>query len=105
MMIDLCWFSEMQCNPDTGSINNYILDKVEYDKKSVVDYLSDPKKRIAGCPKPSIDCITGKKLAESFFAYSDGEYCWGDFLPYHIQNYNIDLPKEFLNKVAHSVAT
>lgn len=97
-MIALGCFSEMKCFADNGSINAYIVDKVNYDKKKVIGYLSS-NKRIAGCPREAIDCITGKKISDSFSVFTDGEYEWCDFLEYYIERYSIKLPNEFIRKI------
>ena len=99
-MIDIGWFSELKCNSNNGSIKEHINNNIKYDKNKVVDYLSDESKRIAGCPRAAIDCITGEKISDSFSVFSDGEYCWGDFLIYHIKKYNIKLPKKLINKAS-----
>ena len=91
-------FDEMHAYENCGSIKDFIVTKVDYDKKKVIDYLSSHK-RIAGCPREAIDCITGKKISESFSVFSDGEFTWCDFLIYHIQKYNIALPKDFVKKI------
>ena len=95
------YFTEMNLYADSGSAQENIVDKVEYDKKEVIDYLLK-QKRIASCPKTTIDCVTGEKIADSFSVYNDGEYEWCDFLIYHIRKYNINLPKEFVEKVKAS---
>ena len=95
------FFSEMKFNDNCGSAADYIVSDVTYDKKKIIAYL-EKGKRIAGCPRTSIDCITGEQLSSSFSVYSDGEYDWCDFLPYHIKKYNIKLPKEFIEKIEES---
>lgn len=95
------FFSEMKLYEDGGTVSKYIVDKVDYNKSDIVEYLNNQKK-IASCPRPAIDCITGKIISPSFSVYSDGEYEWCDFLIYHIQNYNIELEKEFVDKIARA---
>ncbi len=97
-MITIGLFSEMKLYADNGSIQEHIVDKVDYDKNMVIEYLSN-QKRIAGCPKTVFDCITGEKISDSFFVYNDGEYEWCDFLIYYIKKYNIALPKCFIDKI------
>jgi len=91
-------FSEMNVYSDTGSIEKCIVSHVDYDKEKVIEYLMSGK-RIAGCPKNVIDCVTVEKISDSFSVYSDGEYDWCDFLIYHIRKYNIVLPVDFINKI------
>ena len=97
-MKSIGFFREMYLYVDVGSIKDYLVENIDYDKKKVIDYLKN-QKRIAGCPRSAIDCLTGKEIARSFFVYSDGEYEWCDFLVYHIEHYNIRLPKEFIDKI------
>lgn len=97
-MIPIGFFSEMNLYADNGSIHDNIVDEINYDKKKVIEYLSK-QRRIAGCPKTTIDCATGKRIADSFSVYNDGEYEWCDFLIYHIINYNILLPQKFIDKI------
>lgn len=97
-MISIGFFSEMNLTAhNDGKITDYIVDKVDYDKEIVIDYLKSFRHK-ASCPKAAIDCITGKEISPSFKVYNDGEYCWADFLIYHIEKYNIRLPQEFVNK-------
>ena len=95
------FFSEMKLYKDSGSIKDNITDTLSYNKDKVVKYLSE-QKRIAGCPREAIDCMTGEVISQSFSVYNDGEYEWCDFLVYHIKKYNIKLPKEFIKKVEAS---
>lgn len=97
-MKNIGFFSEMKLYADNGSIKDNIENKVSYDKDKIINYLSK-QKRIAGCPRVAIDCLTGETIAPSFSVYSDGEYEWCDFLIYHIKKYNIKLPVDFLKKI------
>lgn len=99
-MIDIGCFSEMKCYADNGSVKTFIVDNIDYNKDKVIKYM-ETQKRIAGCPKEAIDCITGKTISPSFSVYSDGEFQWCDFLIYHIKKYNIRLPKEFIRKATN----
>jgi hypothetical protein len=73
-MKNIGFFSEMNigyCN--SGSVKNYIIDSVDYDKEEVIKYLKSAK-RIAGCPREAIDCFTRrifKKVSQSI----SGEPC------------------------------
>lgn len=94
---DIGCFTEMNCYADNGSIYDYIVDSVTYNKFLIVSYMKS-QKRIAGCPRAAIDCITGEKIADSFSVYTDGKYRWCDFLLYHIEKYNISLPEELIKR-------
>ncbi len=96
-MIPIGCFSEMHIFADNGSVKEHLTDSLNYDKKKMIAYLESFKAR-ASCPRNAIDCITGKIISQSFKVYDDGEYCWCDFLLYHIKKYNIHLPDELIKK-------
>lgn len=98
------WFSEMKIDSiDNGSVKNYISDKETYDKVQIIAYLKS-QRRVAGCPRAAIDCVTGKEISPSFSVYTDGEYDWCDFLIYHIEKYNIRLPEDFIEHIMRRAA-
>ncbi len=98
-MISVGFFSEMHISMyDNGSIKEYLAEKVDYDKGTVINYLSSFGRQ-ASCPRYAIDCLTGDVIASSFAVNDDGEYCWPDFLIYHIEKYNIKLPEKFVKKI------
>jgi hypothetical protein len=96
-MINVGFFSEMKVFADNGSITEYIVDEVNYNKSKMLNYLETADKK-AICPRNAIDCVSGDIISPSFAIYDDGEFCWGDFLLYHIRKYNIKLPQELINK-------
>ena len=100
-MINVGFFSEMKAFADNGSVNEYIVDKINYDKSKMLSYLKSADKQ-ASCPRNAIDCVTGDVISPSFAIYNDGKFCWGDFLLYHIHKYNIKLPLELINKAKAS---
>lgn len=97
LLTNIGWFSEMECHNNNGSIKENIVKRVNYDKHKMLNYLKSCK-RIAGCPKNAIDCLTDEVISPSFSVYDDGEFCWGDFLLYHIEKYNIKLPQALIDK-------
>jgi hypothetical protein len=97
-MKQIGFFSEMNISyGNSGSIFDYLVKKVNYDKNIMVQYLLKFK-HVAGCPRAGIDCVTGEPISPSFLVFNDGEYEWCDFLIYHIQNYNVSLPEAFIKK-------
>ena len=96
-MIAVGFFSEMNTCYDNGSIKENVSDTINYDKRKIICYLKSFKKK-AICPRNAIDCFTGEIISPSFSIYDDGEFCWSDFLFYHIQQYNIKLPYKLINK-------
>lgn len=98
-MISIGFFSEMNISAhDDGSIKEHICKDADYDKEKIIKYLSSFKHK-ASCSREAIDCMTGETISPSFRIYNDGEYCWADFLIYHIQKYNIKLPQHFVEKI------
>lgn len=83
---------------NNGSINQFIVSKVDYDKEKIVNYLQNGKKESI-CPKNAYDIISGKMIATFFYVLTDGEYVWKSDLPYYVDKYNIELPKNFIEKV------
>ncbi len=98
------WFSEMNISAaDSGSVRNFITDKETYDKAMVITYLKS-QKRVSGCPRAAIDCVTGEEISPSYSVYTDGEYDWCDFLIYHIEKYNVLLPQDFVEHIMRQAA-
>ena len=98
-MIYIGFFTEMKITMfDNGSIKNHLVSEVNYDKKKIIDYLNSFGRQ-AVCPRYAIDCVTGENISGSFSVIDDGEYCWCDFLTYHIEKYNIKLPDKFIEKI------
>lgn len=103
-MIHIGFFSEMHTFCDNGSIRDHIVSSISYDREQMIQYLSSFRK-MASCPRNAIDCVTGETIAPSFSIYNDGEFCWGDFLIYHVQKYNLALPQELVKKVMNTIET
>ena len=99
-MIQVGFFKEMGLYKDIGSITEYLVEDVNYDKEKVIAYL-ETQNKVASCPRNAIDCLSGKIISSSFSVYNDAdkEYEWCDFLPYHIRKYNVRLPENFLEKI------
>lgn len=45
-MIDIGCFSEMKCYADNGSVKDFIVDKVDYDKGKIISYMRKAQKLI-----------------------------------------------------------
>ncbi len=102
-MTGVGFFTEMNiADFDNGSIKDSLVEHVDYDKAAVIAYLQSFKHR-ASCARNAIDCVTGKVISSYFLCYDDGEYCWCDFLIYHIQHYKIRLPQGLIEKANASV--
>ncbi len=96
-MTDVGCFEEMHIFSNSGSVRDSLVDSVNYDIDKMVRYLSSFQRQ-AICPRPAIDCVTGKEISTSFKVFNDGEYRWCDFLIYHIQKYKIKLPQGLIEK-------
>ena len=92
------FFEEMNLYENDGSIREFLVDHVDYDKEKVISYLNKFSTG-AICARRPIDCVTGDEIASGFRVMDDGEYEWCDFLPYHIMKYDIRLPDEFVKKI------
>ena len=92
------YFSEMNLHCDNGSIKEHLRDCVAYDKEAVCEYLK--RQKILGVyPRDIIDCLTGDVIASNLTIMSDGTYKYPASLIYHVENYNIDLPDEFISNM------
>lgn len=97
-MTNVCFFNEMMPKIGNGSINEFLVDKIDYNKDKVIAYLANGHKQ-ASCPRDAIDCVTGEKISDNFYVFDDKEYCWCSYLAYHVKKYNIQLPKDFIKKI------
>lgn len=98
-LIPIGFFHEMHLYADNGSVKDFIVDSIDYDKSKIIKYLQT-QKRVAGCPKPAVDCVTGETISTSFSIYTDDEYEWCDFIIFHINKYNISLPENLIKKAS-----
>lgn len=80
---------------NNGSIQDAIIEEITYDRRKVVAYLKAGRQLAYG-GKESYDLITGNKIDDGFALQSDGVFGWRSDLAYHVENYNIDLPKDFI---------
>lgn len=97
------FFKEMDISfADCGSVSEYIVESVDYDKGKIINYLESFRHK-ASCPRASIDCVTKEKISDLFMIYEDELYRWPDFLTYHIKKYNIRLPGDFVRHILEKV--
>lgn len=92
------FFKEMNLYEDNGSIKDYIVKNVNYNKEKVCEYLLN-NKVVGICARRPIDSISGEEIASGFKIIVDGEYEWPDFLAYYVRKYNIKLPDSFIHKI------
>lgn len=90
------FFTEMDTTLyDNGSIHEVIVDEITYDRKKIAAYLKSGRELAYG-GKQAKDLLTGKIISDGFTLMSDGVFGWRSDLVYHIENYNIALPKDFI---------
>lgn len=92
------FFEEMNLYENNGSIKDFIVEEVHYNKEKVCEYLLN-NKVVGICARHPIDIITGEEIASGFRIIVDGEYEWPDFLAYYVRKYNIKLPVKLIQKI------
>lgn len=93
------FYNEMNTTlADNGSIKDAVIDEISYDRNAIVAYLKAGRE-IAYSGKDCFDLFTGDLIAPGFSLQSDGVFGWRGDLAYHVENYNIDLPKDFIMHV------
>lgn len=93
------FYKEMETTlADNGSIHDAVVDEITYDRNAVAAYLKAGRE-IAYSGKDSKDLFTGEVISPGFSLQTDGVFGWRGDLVYHVENYNIDLPKDFLMHV------
>ena len=84
--------------PNTGYLKDSIIDKLDYNRSKILDYLEQGK-RILGCPCGAVlEINTGEELCHGYGVYSDGVYAWPEFILHYIKNYNIKLPEGLIKR-------
>ena len=66
-------------------------------KDKIVSYLRHNGKPTMVSVEVSRDLITGERIPGEFSLtlFDDGEFSWWSDLAYHVEKYNLRLPKEF----------
>ncbi len=66
-------------------------------KEKIIEYLRKNGKQTTISMKLSTDRITGERIKDEkgIAQYTDGKYTWCSDLAYHVEKYNLRLPKEF----------
>ncbi len=95
-MIFLCNYSEYGAK-NAPSLAQQASNVPYPEKEKIIAYLND-KSKVDGCrlqvPK---DRITGERIGDGIelLHLCDGVYSWYSDLAYHVEKYNLRLPKEF----------
>ncbi|NLG53879.1 MAG: helix-turn-helix transcriptional regulator [Clostridiales bacterium] len=80
------------------SIWELVSDKPNKRKDSILRYI----KRglvISNCDIDAVDVISGEIISNRTQCMTDGEYYWWSDLHYYFERYNIELPREFIEKI------
>lgn len=64
----------------------------------IIEYLENGKVILAS-PSRSIDVFSGEMINQTECILTDGDFSWSNSLSYYVQKYNLQLPKEFINKI------
>lgn len=99
----LCNFSEY--GADNGiSIKQCCENKPYAGMDKIISYLRNKGKPTLVSMRTPVDRLTGERIKgeQSVVHYTDGEYSWCSDLAYHVEKYNLRLPKEFEEHVLNS---
>lgn len=95
--IYLCNFKEYGAE-DAPSISEISEQKPYEGKEKIVDYLANNGKATLASAKLPNDRITGERIKGikgGLFIKETDRFAWWSDLAYHVEKYNLRLPKEF----------
>lgn len=93
-MIYLCSFSEYGVQ-NAPSMKEFMCDKPYENQQIIVDFLNHKGTTgIVSTAYPK-DLITGKRIEGELFTRKTDRFSWWSDLAYHVEKYNLRLPKEF----------
>lgn len=95
-MIRLCDFTEY--GSDNGISMRDCFQKEPYPgKEKIVSYLKNNGKATLASSAIARDLLTNERIKGEYqlVVYDDGKYSWWSDLAYHVEKYNLRLPKEF----------
>ncbi|MBO6219778.1 MAG: hypothetical protein J6N81_09460 [Treponema sp.] len=96
-LINIGMYDEFNLYEKQGSIRNYLVEEINYDREKLAEYLRNGRK-LASCPREIYDCVRKDKISNDFLILTDETYCWINVLEHHILKYNLSLPIDFLEK-------
>ena len=85
------------------SVRNHISTTPIDGKDAVLKYLKSWPNEAIRCATLT-DYITDELLTPSVWTHTDGEYRWTDEEIYHFEKYNMQLNREFIDKVLKKTA-
>ena len=102
-MVSLCKYLEY--GYDTNASMKEIVQNTSYPgKNKIVSYLRNCGQVTMTRMEMSKDRFTGERIKgeHSLTLLTDGEYSWWSDLAYHVEKYNLRLPKEFEDHVLNN---
>lgn len=102
-MTRLCNYTEYGSNNGI-SMREHFANMSYHGKDKIVSYLKSKGKRTMVRMEMAKDRLTGERIKDmqSLELFTDGEYSWWSDLAYHVEKYNLRLPKEFEEHVLNS---
>lgn len=103
-LVFLCSFTEY--GSDNGvSMRDRFQEKPYPGQDKIVSYLRHNGTATAAQAGPSRDRFTGERIPgeRGIVFFDDGEYTWLSDLAYHVEKYNLRLPKEFEEHVLNKM--
>ncbi len=102
-MTRLCNYTEYGSSSGISMRENFT-NKPYKGKDKIVSYLKSKGKQTMVRMEMAKDRLTGERIKEmhSLELFTDGEYSWWSDLAYHVEKYNLRLPKEFEEHVLNS---
>lgn len=86
-------------NPNAEkSMREDFKDSPSPNRQRIMDYLNKGEVKLVATSR-EVDVISGEKLDQTKCILTDGEYTWSGSLGYYIQKYNLQIPKEFEDKI------
>jgi hypothetical protein len=67
----------------------------------IIAYLDSGEVTLAS-PSCSVDVFSGKTINRTTCILTDGVFSWSDSLGHYVQQYNLQLPSDFLEKILGS---
>lgn len=92
--IFLCNFKEYG-NPDAPSMQDSFEPQPYQGQEKIADFLRSEGKVGAVSTGVPVDHVTGERIPGEFFFKDHDRFGWCSDLAYHVEKYNLRLPKEF----------
>ena len=71
-------------------------------RKEILAYLNNGEVILAS-PSSAIDFFTGERINQTNCIMTDGEYSWSNSLAYYVEKYNLQIPKEFEDRIKEAL--